>query len=246
MKNITSRQNAEIIAVAALANSKERYKQERYVAEGARTIATLLENSAHLIQLYVTEELVDVAHSLTSDKITLVAHHVMEKISQASTPSGMVGIFQLPPKLSPTALTPGLVLASISDPGNMGTLIRSCAAFNGQSVVVIGGTDPWSSKVVQASAGTIAPMKIFQWDWHELMAHKGDHALCALIVYGGKKPEEIDAKKSLLVVGNEASGIPEAWIQDCDQSITIPTINTVESLNAAVAGSIALYLMFQQ
>lgn len=246
MKQITSRQNPEIIAIAQLADAKQRYKQQRFVAEGARTVSTLLEHKTALIQLYATQELVAAAQKLAAEKVTLVSDHVMEKISQASTPSGILGVFQLPQLPAYAELTAGLVLANITDPGNMGTLIRSSAAFDARSVVVVGGTDPWSAKVVQASAGTIAQVKIFKWTWEELMAHKDDFTLCALTVYGGKKLEVLKAKKSLLVVGNEASGIPEAWIKDCDQMITLPTSKSVESLNAAVAGSIALYLMFQQ
>jgi len=61
-------------------------------------------------------------------------------------------------------------MARVSDPGNMGTLIRTCAALNIKSVVVVEGSDPWSPKVVQASAGTIGLINIYCTNWQELTA----------------------------------------------------------------------------
>ena len=65
--------------------------------------------------------------------------------------------------------TSGLVLAQISDPGNMGTLIRSGAAMGCSTVVIVEGTDPWGPKAVQASGGAIGKVHIIQTDWHELV-----------------------------------------------------------------------------
>jgi RNA methyltransferase, TrmH family len=124
----------------------------------------------------------------------------------------------------------------------MGTLIRSCAAMNYKTVVCIKGTDPWSPKVVQASAGTIGMVNIFQVTWDELIQNKQNLNLCALVVSGGNKPQDIDLSNTLLVVGSEAHGIPDEWLGQCEQKLTLPMPGKTESLNAAVAGSIALYL----
>ena len=61
---------------------------------------------------------------------------------------------------------------------------------------------------------------------------------------GGKKPQDLDFSKSLLVVGNEANGIQKEWLRDVDDFMTIPMPGETESLNAAVAGSLGLYLAF--
>lgn len=246
MKQITSRQNPEISAVAALSDKHERYKQQRFVAEGLRTLSTLIENNAQLEQLYTVAHMAKIAQQLADTNVTLVSDHVMEKMSQASTPSGILGVFRMPEQASAEMLSHGIVLANITDPGNMGTLIRSAVAFNCKSVVIIDGTDPWSSKVIQASAGAIAHITLFQWSWEELLECKANFKLAALVIQNGDHPDKIDAKKTLLIVGNEAEGIPGKWITQCDQLITLPTANTVESLNAAVAGSIALYAMFEK
>ena len=242
MKTITSVHNEEVKSVAKLASTKERSIQGKYIAEGLRTCQTLLECDAQLVKLYITDEHEGVALSLTSeDLITIVDSSVMAKMSQSTSPSGFLGVFKLPATPDVKKLTAGMVLARIADPGNMGTLIRSCAAFGAESVVVVEGCDPWSPKVVQATVGTIASVQIFQWSWQELLANSQNIKLAALVVTGGKSPQEIDLAKSLLVVGSETQGIPHEWLKDCEQKITIAMPGKTESLNAGVAGSIALY-----
>ncbi len=126
----------------------------------------------------------------------------------------------------------------------MGTLIRTTAAMGLKTVVCIETVDPWSPKVIQSSAGTIAAVNIFQIDWGILMQYKGDLSLNALVVLGGDAPSTMP-KNSLIVIGNEAKGLPEKWVSKCEQHITLPMPGQTESMNAAVAGAIALYLLVQ-
>jgi len=214
------------------------------MAEGLRVCTALIEAGWQPIDLYVRQKMLQKAKNLVAEgQITIVSDSVMEKLSQSTCPSGMVGVFKLPKKPKTEKLASGIVLAEVADPGNMGTLIRTCAALGFSSVVVVGGTDPWSHKVVQATAGAIAQVNIFSWSWEKLLQNKGDKKLVALVVKDGEKPEKIDPQNSLLVVGNEAHGLPQEWIADCDKKITLPMPGRVESLNAAIAGAIALYLM---
>lgn len=242
MKTITSVQNAEIKAVAQLSDSKERYKQGRFIAEGNRVCKTLLESGVQLVQLYVVPERLDeVLQWADRAQITEITPAVLKKITQTVTPNGIVGVFEIPKTPSLNNLTTGIVLAQIADPGNMGTLIRTCAALGKKTVIIIEGVDPWNAKVVQASAGTVGKVHIHQLSWNELIKNKKQLSLTALVVKGGKSPQEIDLTDSLLVIGSEAHGIPAAWVADCEQKITLPMPGGIESLNAAVAGSIAMY-----
>ena len=242
MKKITSRQNPEIIAVAKLTKAKERYKQKQFIAEGLRTCSTLI-STQKLLQMYVTELLLAQTQQLVDAQIiTVVTDEVMKKISQATTPSGILGVFELPKQPTAKELSPGIVLVRLADPGNMGTLIRTCAAMGKKSVVVIEGVDPWNAKVIQASAGTIGDVNIFQWSWQELIAHKQNFNLIGLVPHGGKTIQEVDAHQALFVIGSEAHGIPSEWQQDCNALISLEMPGEIESLNAGVAGSIALYL----
>ncbi len=246
MKLITSRHNPEIKRVVELHDAKARKEQQLFIAEGVRTCAALIQSGVLPTTFFVTERILDEAYSLISacDTVYQVPEDVMEKISTAATPSGMLAVFPIPsaPKLD--SLERGIVLAQISDPGNMGTMIRTAAALNIKSVVVIEGADVWSPKTVQATAGTIGSVDIYQTTWEQLVAHKKDLPLCALIVSGGKKPQELTNRNCLLVVGSEAYGLPLEWIAQCDEKVTIPMPGKTESLNAAIAGSIAMYELF--
>jgi TrmH family RNA methyltransferase len=247
MKTITSLQNPEIKIITGLHFTRERHQTKQFIAEGIRSITTLLENKVPLIQIYVIPNLLEDAFRIADQKnVTEVSEQILKKMSATTSPSGMLAVFQMPETPAAHLLTPGLVLANISDPGNMGTLIRTCSALNIKSIVVVEGVDPYNPKVVQASAGTLGSVQIFSWDWNELLENKGKLKLNALVVADGEKTETIDPKYALLVVGSEAHGIPDEWLADCDQKVTIPMPGNVESLNAAVAGSIAAYQVFNK
>lgn len=200
--------------------------------------------------LYLTFENLEIAKSLVpKEKAIIVSPIVMNKISNATTPSGLLAVFKIGKKQE--AQTPlkisggGAVLAGISDPGNMGTLIRTAAAVGMKTVVIIDGADCWSPKVIQASAGTISLVNIVQTNWKTLAEKKGNLKLIGLVVVGGKDISEInkeDLKNSLLVIGSEAHGIEKSSLADCDELVTLQMPGQTESLNAAVAGSIAMYL----
>jgi len=249
MKNIISCQNSEIKKVYALRLAKERKKQNLFVAEGLRACITLIESKAKLNTLYVTEKNIAIISPYANEKkLCLVSPHVMQKISQAATPSGILGVFEMPPERNYSFLKNGLVITHVSDPGNMGTLIRTAAAMNVDSVVIVEGADPWSFKTVQSSAGFITHVDIFQCPWSELIKHaeKNNINLAALVVANGKSPESISKKNTLLIVGSEAHGIPQTWLSDCTTKITLSMPGKIESLNAAIAGSIAMYILFAQ
>ncbi len=250
IKQLTSSQNPEVKAVTKLQSAKGRKTQGLFIAEGKRTLQTFADAGWKPISVYSTEDNYHTAvgifdtHSMSlfdENKITHVTDEIMGKISAAKTPSGMLAVFEIPEPLSLSQLSSGIVLAKINDPGNMGTLIRSAAAFGKKTVVTIEGCDPWSPKVVQSSAGTIAQINIFQIKWDTLIQNKENFTLTALVVKDGKAPDELDLSNSLLVIGSEAHGIPEQWIKQSAQCLTLPMSGAAESLNAAIAGSIALY-----
>lgn len=242
---ITSRANPLVLQYAALKTAQERYAQSLFIAEGARMCTTLYSHGMKLRHiLFTPEHEHQMIQQFPFEQCVRVTPQIIEKIALTETPSGIVGIFEIPEEPNPSAITPGLVLAEVSTPGNMGTLIRTAAAMGVKSVVVVEGSDPWSPKVVQATAGAIGAVTLFQWSWKELMLHSHTYKipLCSLLVSGGKTPQEVPLRKSLLIVGNEAHGLPIAWQKECAYGMTIPMPGHSESLNAAIAGSIALYI----
>lgn len=244
MKTITSTQNPEIKHLVSLHSAKGRKAAGQCIGQGLRVCKTMIDSGLVLVACYVTEaKLTDVKSFIDHSFIRLVNDTIMKKISTTMEPSGIVCIFKQPDPPSVDALSSGIVLARLQNPGNVGTLIRTCAAMNQTSIVLIESVDPWNPKVVQASAGTIGLVNLFQWDWKRLVHNKNNLQLAALIVKGGASIASIKDTQNLLVVGSEAHGIPAEWVTQCDTSITLVMPGETESLNAAVAGSIALYLL---
>lgn len=245
MKSISSATNPDIKNVLALQDSKGRRKQGRFIAEGLRVISTIMEAGHKPVALYVTEPMIEQGQAMVGPRtLTLVSMALMSKMSSAASPSGILAVFNIPTQRPDNQLTSGLVLAGISDPGNMGTMIRTAVGMGVRSVVVVEGVDLWNPKVVQSTAGYIVHTNIFVWSWKELLKNKGNLKLQALVIQDGQPLSSASRKQSLLVVGSEANGIPHEWIEDCNSTISIPMSGNVESLNAAIAGSIALYEVF--
>ena len=247
IKTITSPINPLIKHVVKLHSSKHRTELQEFIAEGFRTISTIIKAGHQPIILFTVDEFLYDAQQLVADELIIViTPSVMEKISTAQSPSGLLATFHIPPQSSLTTLSSGVVLAQVTDPGNMGTLIRTAAAMNKKAVICVETVDPWNPKVIQATAGAIGNVSIFRLNWNEIVQNKKNIPLYALVPSEGKHPNHVNLHDALIVVGSESHGIPEEWIEQCDEKITLPMPGNFESLNAAVAGSIALYLSAAQ
>jgi len=245
MKYITSLQNLEIKELVALQTVKGRLKYKKCLFQGLRTIETGLNSCLKLDKIYVTEEnLSKIAPLVSPGQIILISEQVSQKIGTVKESSGLVATFFIPDALPIEQLSAGLVLAQVSDPGNMGTLIRTAAACGVKNVVVVDGVDAWNPKVIQATAGAIALVNIFDISWSGLVSSKKNLKLYGLVVENGSSITRVNSSESLIVVGNEAHGLPLEWQKECDYLVTLPMPGNTESLNASIAGSIALYLAY--
>ncbi len=138
-----------------------------------------------------------------------------------------------------------LIAAGLQDPGNLGTLIRSAEAFGATGYVILPGTvSPDNQKTLRASAGSIfrLPGVTACEDhlFHELAA-RSIHTLASVAAQGQPLSQCDLAAPCAIIVGNEGGGIPPVILSRADARVTIPTSGQIESLNAAIAGSILLY-----
>ena len=137
-----------------------------------------------------------------------------------------------------------LILDNIQDPGNMGTLIRSAAAFGFKDVFVLGGASPYSEKVVRSSASQILKINIHEIDLDYLKANKDKIAKNFLVadMFGESLSKiRLQNKNFAVIIGNEGNGVSEEVKSLADITVKIPMEPGVESLNAGVAGSIIMY-----
>ena len=174
----------------------------------------------------------------------------MHRLSDASTPPGIIAVVRTPDTTGPVAPDgPVLVLDGVSDPGNVGTLIRTATAF-GAHVVSVGGADPYGPKAVRASAGTCYRARIHR---AEGVAGLGDalrgngRPVLGLAADGSRTVAEVSVARPpqgvVLVVGSEPHGLGAAVRSEVDTLVRIPMAEDVESFNVAAAGAIAMYAL---
>jgi len=246
MKTISSLQNPEIKHIHSLQKKASyRYKHQQFVGEGVRTCFALMEHQI-VEQIYLTQELFgQYQGKLPEDLCTIVDSKIMPKVSSLETASGFLALFQIPCHMD-MFVPHSLALINLSTPGNTGTLIRTATAMNMKSVIIVEGVDPYNPKSVQASAGTIGQIPIFKVSQEEFIEQTENIATTALVVDEGSNPKEVNFSDSILLIGNEAHGLTQKIIDKAEHKVTLPMPGDTESLNAAVAGSIGLYIMMTQ
>jgi TrmH family RNA methyltransferase len=139
-----------------------------------------------------------------------------------------------------------IVLAAVQDPGNVGTILRSAEAFGATGAVAARGTaDPWSPKALRASAGSALRLPVLRGLAIPVLL--AQLKMAKLKIYAASfarvdSAGESDLREAAAIfIGNESSGVPAEVIRAADAIISIPMVETVESLNAGVAASLVLY-----
>jgi TrmH family RNA methyltransferase len=238
---ITSLDHALVKRLVRLHEVRHRREDGHFIAEGRRTISAFLAAGWRPELLLVRE-----GEEIPADwpAARAVSARVAAKLSQAATASGYLAVLPIPAPRPALPAAGGLVLVEIADPGNLGTLLRSAAAFAVPQLVLCGGADPYAHKTVQASAGALSALALIQLgEGSGPQALSGGAPLCALVVAGGADPSTLPRQPRWLVLGSEAHGLRADWLAGCSERVTLAMPGAVESLNAAVAGSLACYLL---
>jgi TrmH family RNA methyltransferase len=191
-----------------------------------------------------------------SPALITVTGDVYKKLSGARTPQGVMALARMndSPLKSICASSRGLtlVLDSVQDPGNVGTLIRTAVAFGATGVVCLNGcADPWNDKSVRSSAGAIVAIpcvKATADEWlkttDELESVAGPREIIGTSAHTGEPIDGFQpADSTVLVIGSEAGGIRESVSARVSRWVNIPMASNVESLNASVAGALTMYMI---
>lgn len=173
--------------------------------------------------------------------VLMVTAEVLAAASDTVHPRSPLAMMDIPPP-DRMHYRDTLVLRDISDPGNVGTMIRSAAAFDWDVCVTGDSANPWNPKVMRSGAG--AHFKVHLSFSKDPIADAKELGLdvAASVVGGGDEPVRGEHPVALLV-GSEAHGLSADDIELSDRTVTIPMARTTESLNAAVAASILMYAL---
>jgi TrmH family RNA methyltransferase len=221
---ITSPNNEQLKEIRKLAGRKWRDKLRQFVAEGEDLLA-----AADAAGWEPLARLVAEGSGLPGEEVKA---HLLQQVSQLGSGTRAIAVYGQRWD-SPTGPL-CLALWGVNDPGNVGTALRSALAFGAASVALGPGTaDPYGPKAVRASMGALFDVPVARVRTvEELPGRK-----IALIAHGGE-PLAPDGDTTL-VIGAEREGLPDDVVAACDATATIPV--HAESLNAAMAATVALY-----
>lgn len=208
---------------------------------------TLIEEvgSYHHVKCLIATNAALIPKQIKADEVFIVSHDVMKKISGLHTPEGLAAEVNMPPQANLDGMHRILACDNVSDPGNLGTLLRTGLALGWEGVFLLpGGCDPFNDKVLRAAKGATFRMPIRFGTWDDLKKIAQKNHLTPLVADIRGTPVD-DVKKGnglLLVLSNETHG-PSDEARNICECVTIPMNAKMESLNVSVAGGILMYVL---
>jgi len=241
---ITSVNNEHIKEINKLKEKKYRDLTNSFIVEGEHLVLEAYKNKS-IKELVILD---GNNFNLDNVDITYVNDSVMKKLSNMDSYPNVLAVCNK--TINNSISNKILILEDIQDPGNLGTIIRSAAAFGIDTIVVSPKTvDFYNHKVIRSTQGMIFNVNVIVRNLEEyipLLKNDG------YVIYGTKVDGGVDIKKvsipskSAFVIGNEGQGISTTISNLCDNYLYIKMDNKVESLNAGVAASIIMYEVFSK
>jgi len=239
--------------IRKLHQKKYRDAEGVFIAEGFNAFNAAMEKRLYPVLEIITEKgHVESLWDRAPGDIPLYecSERVMGNISTEEHPQGIVMICGRPSfpldslfaKAGPTLI----FLDRVSDPGNLGTIIRTAAWFGiGQVILSPHCVDPFNTKVIRSSAGALFGTEIFcglSFEELKRFAEEERYRLIATVPRGGLSPRDLESSgRDILLLGQEAQGLERDILSDADCRVSITGSGHVESLNLAVACAIILY-----
>jgi len=246
---ITSTRNQRINEVRRLRRRRNRAVTGMTTVEGPFLLHEAIAGGVRVHEIFAlpSDDEAGLAAENAGIGVTEVSVDVLQRIATSVTPRGPVAVVDIP-KPVPVAPTDSIVLWEMSDPGNVGTVIRTAAAFGFQVIATKGSVDLWAPKVLRSGVGGH-----FRTELVENVAPSLDSLTGAGLVPLATAADGVDIATvdlsdpapAAFIVGNEAHGLPSA-LRSKATTVSLSMPGGTESLNAAVSASIFMYLRMSQ
>ena len=243
---LTSRDNPKVKRWASLVrDAKLRNKERRLLVEGPHLVAAALRAGLQPHALLVSERGQrnrEIASLIAGANPIVLSDRVFAAIVDAETPQGIAAEIDLPKVREAKGTT--LFLEKVQDPGNVGTILRSAAAFGATSVVLDQHcADPWSPKTLRAGMGAQFSLQIQSVPSLESELERFAGRILCTVSRGGEALRDVELSGRVgWLFGSEGQGVSEAAARHADVRVTIPVATGTESLNVAAAAAICLYV----
>lgn len=252
---IISQQNPKIKFVRSLMkDARDRRGEGAFVVEGVRLAEEAAASGWPFRFVLVSEALgergLKLVEVLRAQNIPVesVADPILTSLSATETPQGVLAVINQRTPPLPETMDFVLVLDSIRDPGNLGSLLRSAAAAGVQAVFMAPGTtDAFSPKVVRSGMGAHFRLPIITLSWEEIKTRVASLHVFLAEMEGKLSLWQADFRQPLaMIIGGEAEGATSPARTLASEQVHIPMPGRTESLNAATAGSILLFEVVRQ
>lgn len=245
---ITSLQNNRVKLVSLLqSKARVRRKERKIVLEGTRLIGDAVAQKQRPEFVFYEPQSVDwnFIAQLQNKNMTLIEvnEDVMKHVSDTQSPQGIIGVFPIPQPKIPKSAERVLILDTITEPGNMGTILRTAGAAGIQVVILTpGSVDPYNPKVLRGGMGAHFRIPILEADWSAIRGYCDDLTVYLAAGTGDVTYSDADWSQAwALVIGNEAHGVSDNASSLNGTPVSIPMASNTESLNAAVAAGVILF-----
>jgi TrmH family RNA methyltransferase len=246
--------NNEIKLLRKLNRKKYREKEQRFIVEGERAVEQVLDNGLLEVEVvFVSERFKEQEDRFKGVEVCVLEESVLLEVADTENPQGILALCEMPDEIQPEKLAgeSGVIVATdaIQDPGNMGTILRTASWFGAKALIAgKGSVDVYHPKVVRSTAGATGSIPVLSGDLEKIFNKLENVGWKILLLDGSSDAEYLQSvqitPKTILVVGNEGNGIRESLLSSGRKKVKIdsaPGQENVESLNAAVAVSIALW-----
>ncbi len=249
-KKISSLQNPFIKQVLQLQEkSRTRKKENLFVVEGKRELALALQNHFVLQTLLFVPEIFSLPNEIIAKEVIEITFDVFEKIAYRGSTEGVIGIFQQKSLLLEEVKLPEnpliLLMESIEKPGNVGAMLRTADAAKIDLVLIANPkTDLYNPNIIRSSVGGIFTNQIVVGNNEEIAAflqQKKIPVYTATLQNSNRYNENNYTTSCCFAVGTEDVGLSDYWRNHAKQSIHIPMLGQVDSMNVSVAAAILLY-----
>jgi TrmH family RNA methyltransferase len=259
--HISSPQNPKIKALKKLDKASERREQGLFIIEGMRELCLADSAGYEITQLFICEELLTSSETYNLEKCAFknietytITKEVYESLAYRGTTEGVIATAH--PKshalaglqLSDKPLL--LVIEGVEKPGNLGAMLRTCDAAGADAVIICNSaTDLYNPNVVRSSIGTAFTNQVAIASTAEVIKYLYDRnikTLAADLTATADHYHQDMTQALAIIVGEEATGLSQGWIDAADERVKIPMLGKIDSLNVSVSAAVLLYEAVRQ
>lgn len=260
MPTITSSANPRIKQIRKLRDRKERQESGLFYAEGLRIVIEAVLQNAPIQALLVASEMLTSPQGnkiveeqrIKGIEVLEVSEGVFKSLALKDDPQGIAAVVaQTWHSLDQVHLSQcelWVALDSVADPGNLGTILRTCDGVGAQGVILLDhSTDPYDPTAMRASMGAIFTQKLVKSDFEHFSAWAKVLAIPIIGTSGAARSDYHSfhyPDKFVLLMGSERQGLSDNYLALCSQVISIPMLGRSDSLNLGVAAGVVLYEIY--